>query len=79
MNETEARNARDQALMATDKYMLSDYPITPTGRLLLMEYRQSLRDWPESAGFPDIATMPAAEDWSVYKPLDQSVNDTEMP
>ena len=79
MTESEARAVRDQALLDTDKYMLPDYPITPAGRLVVRVYRQSLRDWPESAGFPDIATMPAAEDWSKYKPIEPAVIDTEMP
>ena len=79
MTEQEAREARNEALAATDKYMLADYPITPAGRLVLNVYRQALRDWPASAGFPDVATMPAAEDWSKYKPIEPAVIDTEMP
>jgi len=79
MTETEARAVRNQALEATDKYMLADYPITPAGRLVLNVYRQALRDWPESAGFPDMATMPTAEDWSKYKPIELAVIDTEIP
>lgn len=78
MSETEAKAARDQALRDTDKYMLADYPITPAGRLLLRAYRQSLRDWPQSAGFPDVATMPVATDWHVYKPLEQPTNGTDI-
>jgi len=78
MNEMEARIARDKALQDTDKYMLADYPITPAGRLILRAYRQSLRDWPKSAGFPDMETMPIAADWGAYKPIEQSINDTEM-
>ena len=79
MTETEARAVSNQALEATDKYMLADYPITPAGRLVLNVYRQALRDWPESAGFPDMATMPIAEDWSKYKPIELAVIDTEIP
>lgn len=66
MTEIEARAARDQALAETDKYMLPDYPITPAGRLNLRAYRQALRDWPETAGFPDSA-MPQPENWAAYK------------
>ena len=79
MTETEARAVRNQALEATDKYMLADYPITPAGRLVLNVYRQALRDWPEVPGFPDISTMPVPEDWSKYKPIEPAVIDTEMP
>jgi len=68
MTASEARSTRDRALLATDKYLLPDYPITPAGRLVIRIYRQALRDWPASAGFPDVATMPAAEDWDKYKP-----------
>lgn len=78
MDEIEARVARDEALKDTDKYMLADYPITPAGRLLLKAYRQSLRDWPGSIGFPDVSTMPAPADWGAYKPIEQPVNDTEI-
>lgn len=79
MSEAEARAARDQALLDTDKYMLPDYPITPAGRLVVRTYRQALRDWTKTSGFPDISTMPAAEDWSKYKPIEVAVIDTEMP
>ena len=79
MTESEARSVRDQALLDTDKYMLPDYPITPAGRLVIRIYKQVLRDWPKTQGFPDIATMPTAEDWSKYKPIELAVIDTEIP
>ena len=79
MTETEARAVRNQALEATDKYMLADYPITPAGRLVLNVYRQALRDWPESAGFPDMATMPIAADWAAYKPKHSEATDGLTP
>ena len=79
MSEIEAREVRDQALLDTDKFMLADYPITPAGRLVVRTYRQALRDWTKSPGFPDITTMPAGEDWSKYKPIELAIIDTEMP
>jgi len=77
MNEIEAREARDQALLGTDKFMLPDYPITPAGRLVIRYYRQALRDWTKTTGFPDIATMPAGEDWSKYKPIEPEWAETK--
>jgi len=79
MTEIEARAARDQALADTDKYMLPDYPITPAGQLQLRAYRQALRDWPETAGFPDVSTMPVVVDWRSYRPITQQIIDTELP
>lgn len=79
MSEIEAREVRDQALMETDKLMLLDYPITPAGRLVVKTYRQALRDWTKTVGFPDVSTMPAGEDWNKYKPIEPVVIDTEIP
>ena len=67
MTEQEARAIRNEALAATDYLMMPDYPITPAGRMLAGIYRQKLRDWPQSEGFPDVATLPAPENWDVYK------------
>lgn len=78
MTDAEARAARDQALLDTDKYMLPDYPITPAGRLVVRTYRQALRDWTKTAGFPDVSTMPVGEEWSKYKPIELVVIDTIM-
>lgn len=73
MTEQEAQVVRNQALSDTDKYLLPDYPITPAGRLIVKAYRQKLRDWPGTAGFPDISTMPIKEDWNIYKPIEPPV------
>jgi hypothetical protein len=43
---TEIRLKRDELLAETDKYMLSDYPITDTVRVAWKTYRQLLRDFP---------------------------------
>lgn len=42
------RPGRDIKLAETDKYMLSDYPITETQRGQWVAYRQALRDLPET-------------------------------
>ena len=77
MTNEEARAIRNQALAATDYLMMPDYPIIPAGRMLAGIYRQKLRDWPQSAGFPDVATLPVPDNWDVYKvPV---IEDSEVP
>jgi hypothetical protein len=39
------KNERNQLLIKTDKYMLSDFPITPEQLELVKQYRQALRDF----------------------------------
>lgn len=46
--------SRDARLLGTDKYMLSDFPITGEQRERMMAYRQALRDLPNQEGFPDV-------------------------
>jgi len=70
---TESRALRNAALDATDRYVLHDYPLTPYGRMRVEHYRQQLRDWPQSEGFPDPETMPQADTWSDYKPAVEPV------
>lgn len=48
------RELRNYLLQSTDKYMLSDYPITEEQREQYKQYRQYLRDVPSSDNFPDI-------------------------
>lgn len=50
----EVRYHRDNKLLATDVYMLSDFPITEEQKAELLLYRQALRDMPENPAFPDI-------------------------
>lgn len=50
----EKRTERNYLLQSTDKYMLSDYPITEEQREQYKQYRQYLRDVPSSDNFPDI-------------------------
>ena len=50
----EKRIERNYLLQSTDKYMLSDYPITEEQREQYKQYRQYLRDVPSSDNFPDI-------------------------
>lgn len=46
------RTARDARLAATDKCLLSDYPITPENLEIVKTYRQTLRDLPAQEGAP---------------------------
>lgn len=55
-----ARNARDSALRdIIDRYNAPRWEaMTESERQVVRDYRQALLDWPESAGFPDISTLP---------------------
>jgi hypothetical protein len=44
-NKISLKNERNQLLIKTDKYMLSDFPITPEQLELVKQYRQELRDF----------------------------------
>jgi hypothetical protein len=52
------RAKRNALLAACDWTQLPDVP--ETSRASWQTYRQQLRDWPASAGFPDLATLPAS-------------------
>jgi len=50
------RNLRDRLLEKSDKYLLSDYPITSNNLILIKQYRQELRNYMTSNitfPFPD--------------------------
>ena len=40
-----ARNIRNELLNKTDKYVLSDYPITLEQQMIIKTYRQDLREF----------------------------------
>ena len=42
------RNRRNIILNETDKYMLSDYPITPENLEIIKTYRQQLRNFTQN-------------------------------
>lgn len=48
----DARNIRNEILRETDKYLLSDYPVTAEHKQKIIEYRQFLRDVSKQQGFP---------------------------
>ena len=39
------RENRNQLLSSSDRYILSDYPITSINLILIKDYRQQLRDY----------------------------------
>ena len=55
--ETEVRAVRNQYLKQTDKYMITDYPITSTQKAKYKQYRVYLRDY----------TL--TEDWFEHEPM----------
>ena len=44
-NKIALKNKRNKILGETDKYLLSDFPITPEQLIIVKEYRQLLRDF----------------------------------
>ena len=56
------RQWRDWELMQTDYLLMPDYPLAEDKRADLLRYRQSLRDYPASPGFPD-CEQPVKPDW----------------
>lgn len=57
------RTERDNLLQSTDKFMLSDYPITEEEKVLWIKYRKYLRDLPEGSDFPNVEVL-TFEDWN---------------
>ena len=57
------RAERDNLLAQTDKYMLSDFPITEEKLAQYKAYRQYLRDLPEQAEFPNVDVL-SFGDWA---------------
>ena len=56
--KAEVRSVRNQYLEQTDKFMISDYPITSTQKTKYKQYRAYLRDYPDSS-----------EDWFEHEPM----------
>ena len=47
-NKISLKNKRNLILNETDKYMISDYPITPEKLEIIKTYRQQLRDFTQN-------------------------------
>jgi hypothetical protein len=63
------RTKRNQALAETDKYMLSDFPVTTTERAKYKDYRQYLRDCPKMFNDQTVkdAKIKTFEEWLEWK------------
>lgn len=55
--EADVRTVRNQYLSETDKYMISDFPVSKTEKAAYKSYRQYLRDYTEQ------------EEWWTTEPL----------
>lgn len=61
-SEIDAKVFRDQKLKETDAIsMIFDHPLN----LNYQRYRQNLRDWPSTDGFPDIETIPELDETEI--------------
>ena len=47
-NKIALKNKRNKILGETDKYLLSDFPITPEQLIIIKEYRQALRNFTQN-------------------------------
>lgn len=62
----EIRKLRDSYLQKTDFTQISDTPFSDNEKLLYIEYRQYLRNLPQSSEFPYISVM-TFEEWHKNK------------
>ena len=69
--ETEVRAVRNQYLEQTDKYMITDYPITDEERELYRQYRTYLRDYTLSENWWESNPL-KFEEWNKPKEPDPS-------
>ena len=52
------RIERNRLLNETDKYLISDYPITSNNLILIKQYRQELRDYMDRTYFSSNIILP---------------------
>jgi len=52
------RQTRNRMLDKSDRYMISDFPMSEETRSLWRQYRQELRDITNQPGFPETVTWP---------------------
>ena len=53
-----ARITRNTRLATSDWTQASDSPLDSVKKAAWANYRDQLRNWPQSSGFPDLTTMP---------------------
>lgn len=62
------RSERDNLLRATDKFAISDYPFSSEEeKTAIYQYRQALRDLPQSADFPNVELPTPPEEVIIKK------------
>ena len=69
--EAEVRQVRNQYLEQTDKYMITDYPITDEERELYKQYRTYLRDYTLTDNWWKVNPL-TFEEWNKPKEPDPS-------
>ena len=74
--KTDARAVRNQYLEQTDKYMITDYPITNDERELYKQYRTYLRDYTLTDNWWESEPQ-KFEEWNKPKEPDPSVEQQE--
>lgn len=70
--EADVRSVRNQYLEQTDKYMITDYPITDDERELCKQYRTYLRAYPECRDWYK-ANPKTYDEWKQESNLEQIV------
>ncbi len=71
-HKEQIRQVRNQYLEQTDKYMITDYPITDDERELYKQYRTYLRDYTLSESWWEHSPM-TFEEWKQASELEQIV------
>ena len=69
--QAQVRQVRNQYLEQTDKYMITDYPITDEERELYKQYREYLRDYTLSENWWKVNPL-TFEEWNKPKEPDPS-------
>lgn len=73
----ELRDKRDKLLIDTDKYLISDYPISHESLEQVKVYRVSLRELPEQSGFPTEVVFPVMP--KIVDPTKSQESQVEAP
>ena len=68
--KSEVRAVRNQYLEQTDKFMITDYPITSTQKTKYKQYRSYLRNYPDSSEDWFEHEPMSFDDWSISKTTD---------
>lgn len=70
--KADVRAVRNQYLTDTDKYMIPDFPITEEERQQYKDYREYLRNYPETANWYEQNPL-TFEEWKQVSELEQIV------